>query len=105
MVYQWNDINSLKSNADTLDYMLYMIYMWFGYALLGGSYAMGSWWIHVIYSPILSSMDKYYIHYKVWGEIIYTCLNFNVETLEVWEWVSNFMPHFIMDVPLKFGNG
>ena len=35
---------------------------------------------------------------KVWAEIIYPFLNFNGHTVEVWEWVSNFSPHFIIDV-------
>ena len=35
---------------------------------------------------------------KVWGEIIYPFPNFNGTTVEVWEWISNFIPHFIMDV-------
>ena len=35
---------------------------------------------------------------KVWGEITYPFPNFNGCTVEVWEWLSNFMPHFIKDV-------
>ena len=35
-----------------------------------------------------------YIHYKVWDEIIYPFLNFNGATVDVWEWISNFIPHF-----------
>ena len=33
---------------------------------------------------------------KVWDKITYPFPNFNGATLEVWEWVSNFIPHFIM---------
>ena len=46
-------------------------------------------------------MDTYhYIHCKVWGEITYSFLNFNGDTVEGWEWIflSNFVPHIIMDV-------
>ena len=32
---------------------------------------------------------------KVWDEIIYSFLNFNGCTVEVWEWISNFIPHII----------
>ena len=32
------------------------------------------------------------------GEISYPFLNFNGCTVEVQEWVSNFTPHFMMDV-------
>ena len=35
---------------------------------------------------------------KVWDEITYPFPNFNVATVEVWEWINNFIPHFIMDV-------
>ena len=31
---------------------------------------------------------------KVWGEITYPFPNFNRATTEVWEWISNFIPHF-----------
>ena len=32
-----------------------------------------------------------YIHYKVWDEIAYPLPNFNGATVEVWEWIGNFM--------------
>ena len=35
-----------------------------------------------------------YIHYVVWDEITYSLPNFNGATIEVWEWISNFIPHF-----------
>ena len=35
---------------------------------------------------------------KVWDEIAYPFQNFNGVTVEVWEWISNFIPHIIMDV-------
>ena len=35
---------------------------------------------------------------KVWDGITYPFLNFNGCTVEVSEWISNFIPHFIMDV-------
>ena len=31
------------------------------------------------------------IHYKVWDEITYPLPNFNGTTVEVWEWISNFI--------------
>ena len=34
-----------------------------------------------------------YTHYKVWDEIFYPFSNFNSCTVEVWEWISNFIPH------------
>ena len=35
---------------------------------------------------------------EVWDEMTYQFLNFNGSTVEVWEWISNLIPHFIMDV-------
>ena len=35
---------------------------------------------------------------KVWDEISYPFPNFNGSTVEAWEWISNFIPHYIMDV-------
>ena len=35
---------------------------------------------------------------KVWVEITNAFLNFSGYTAEVWEWISNFSIHIIMDV-------
>ena len=35
-----------------------------------------------------------YIHLKLWDEITYPFQNFNGYTVEVWEWISNSVPHF-----------
>ena len=35
---------------------------------------------------------------KVWAEITYPFPNFNCCTVEFWELISNFIPHFIMDL-------
>ena len=37
-------------------------------------------------------------HIKAWDEITYPFPNFNGCTVEVWEWICNFTPHYIMDV-------
>ena len=39
-----------------------------------------------------------HIHSKVWDEIIDPFLNFNGATVEDWEWINNFIPHFITTV-------
>ena len=31
---------------------------------------------------------------EVWDEITYPFPSFNGETVEAWEWISNFIPHF-----------
>ena len=40
------------------------------------------------------SMASDYIHYTMWDEITYPSQNFNGTTAEVWEWISNVIPHF-----------
>ena len=35
---------------------------------------------------------------KMWDEITYPFSNFKGARCEVWEWISNFIPHVIMDV-------
>ena len=38
------------------------------------------------------------IYYKMWDEIYNTFPNFNGATVDVWEWISNFITFFIMDL-------
>ena len=33
-------------------------------------------------------------HHKVWDEIVYSFPNFKGAAVEVWEWISNIIPHF-----------
>ena len=40
---------------------------------------------------------------NVWDEIAYSFLNFNGGTVKVWDWISNVIPHFIMDVIFNAG--
>ena len=35
---------------------------------------------------------------EVWDDIIYQLPNFNGATVEVFEWISNFIRHFVMDL-------
>ena len=35
---------------------------------------------------------------KLWDEIIYPSPNFNGYTVEVWEWINNFIPYFTRHV-------
>ena len=50
---------------------------------------------NVAYFVALSAFD--YLN-KVWVEIIYPFPNFNDFIVEIWEWISNFISDFIMDV-------
>ena len=43
-------------------------------------------WVHGCVCAYVCTTLRYYL------------LNFNGWTVEVWEWISNFTPHFIMDV-------
>ena len=35
---------------------------------------------------------------KVWDKFTYPFPNFNGATVEVWEYISNFIPHYMMDI-------
>ena len=34
----------------------------------------------------------------MWDETTYRFIKFNGTTVEVYEWISNFIPHFMMDL-------
>ena len=48
--------------------------------------------------PVIPPWISKHLSIKVWDEITYPFPNFSGATVEVWEWISNFIPHFIMDV-------
>ena len=47
-----------------------------------------------------------YIQYNVWNKIMNPSPNFNSAIFEVWEWIRNFITHFITDacrkVPIEY---
>ena len=43
---------------------------------------------------LIPAWVSYYIQYQVYDEITYTFPNFIGTTIEVWEWIINFIPHF-----------
>ena len=47
---------------------------------------------------LISAWISNHMSYTVWDEITYPFPNFNGVTVGVWEWMSNFIPHFIMGV-------
>ena len=62
-------------------------------------------WHHFIQSPfyyyglILNpAWISNHMHRKVWDEITDPFPNFNDCAVEVWEWISDFIPHIIMTV-------
>ena len=50
---------------------------------------------------LISAWITNHTHMKVWNEITYPFPNFNGGTVEVWEWISNYIPRVIMDVITK----
>ena len=44
------------------------------------------------------SLESNHMSSKVCGEITFPFPNFSGATIEVWEWISNFIPHFSVDV-------
>ena len=47
--------------------------------------------------PLIQHWISNHMAREVWDEITYVFPNFNDYTVEVWEWISNFIPHFMMD--------
>ena len=52
------------------------------------------WWDKLWLCLHLFSWISNHIHYFEWDEITYSFPNFNCAPVEVWEWKSNFIPHF-----------
>ena len=48
--------------------------------------------------PLIPAWISNHMSSQVWDEITCPFTNFNRCTIEVWEWISNSIPHFIMDV-------
>ena len=57
-----------------------------------------SLWRHcndvLTYLALIPAWISNYIHNNVWDEMTYPFWNFYDCTVEVWEWISNFIPHF-----------
>ena len=56
------------------------------------------WTLFVIWINCNPNMDKYNRRSKVWDEITYPFINFNGCTVEINEWISNLISHFITGV-------
>ena len=52
--------------------------------------------VHIVYYAMwgVYVMLFNYVNYKMWNEITYPFPNFNGGTVEVWEWISDIIPHF-----------
>ena len=75
------------------------VYLWFSGLdiILSGTFNLrGHFYLHGLnYIPAWISN---HMPSKVWEQIIYSFPNFSVSNIEIWEWISNFIPHFIMNV-------
>ena len=75
---------------------------YFGHALvITPSFAWDVATTGPFYSQSLTSISAWlsiHMSCNVWGEIAYPFPNLNGATVEVSEWISNVIPHFIMDV-------
>ena len=52
-------------------------------------------WSHDESSVLVPAWISNYMYCKVWDEITYPFENFNGTTVEIWEWISSFIPHLI----------
>ena len=43
---------------------------------------------------LIPAWKSNYIHHKMWGEFLFPFSNSNSATIEVWEWISYFIPQF-----------
>ena len=63
------------------------------------AYSLHSWLndtcLHILCTADLMTCVYDYIHYKVWAKINYPFPNFNGATVDVSEWISTFISHFI----------
>ena len=48
---------------------------------------------------IILAWMRNYLHWKVWDEFTSTFPSFNGSTVELWEWINDFVPHFIGHMP------
>ena len=86
------------SNAESVficHVSLIKIALWKPYYGSGACHSGDSLWTWI---NIIPARINNYIYYNVWGEITFPFPNFNGATVEVWEWISNFILHFIMDL-------
>ena len=55
----------------------------------------GPFYRHVL--TLIPAWISNHMHRKVWDEVSYPLPNFNNSTVEVMEWISNFIPYFIVN--------
>ena len=84
-----------------IHYTICFLY-WIPVSLEISSELIGSWWHHAPFYQhgltLIPARMSNHMCSHVWDEITYPFPNFNGFPIEVWEWMSNFIPQFIMDV-------
>ena len=53
-------------------------------------------------TPVWISTSNHLLS-NMWDKITYPFPNFNGCTVEIWEWISNIIPQFMMDVIMHAG--
>ena len=69
----------------TLEIYFWFFLLWWCYSEFGSYW--GSFYQHGL-------TFQAWIHYDVWEEMTNPFPNLNSTAVEVWEWISNFVPHF-----------
>ena len=89
-ILSWNtqddgQCQSARGQIHALQMIDSMIY------ILGPEYSGGPFYWHGL--TVILAWISNYIHCNVWDEINYPFTNVNGAIIEVWEWLSNFIPH------------
>ena len=69
-----------------------------GRLLLSGYRFMRDWMLNAEWDALIPAWISNHTHSEVCGEITYLSPSFNGAIVEVWEWISAFIPNFIMDL-------
>ena len=78
---------------ETLSHSCYIILMGWWYKLSIVPCDHFHWHCLILIPAWISN----HISSKVWDEITYPFLNLNSCIVDVWEWINNFIPHFLKD--------
>ena len=66
--------------------------------MMSSCFCQPSWWRiwHITWHglTLIPAWISNYIQSKMWDKITHPFLNFNGTTVEVWQWISNFISHF-----------
>ena len=84
-----------KQQNERYKYLLFSIGEWVG-AQPQWIYCSGPFYQHWL--TLIPTWISNHTRSEVWDKITSPFPNFNGATVAVWEWISNFIPHYILDV-------